>query len=77
MGELEDSERKNLDLYRLNVELLEAWHRKGPLTALLQREPVTGIGNVALENVLQEYRHKLDEALRESNRAAAGDDAAD
>lgn len=67
-AELADSERKNLQLYELNVELLELYRRKGPLTALLQREPVTGIGNVGIENLLLEYRTKLEDSRRQADQ---------
>jgi len=68
-AELDDSERKNLKLYEANVELLELYRKKGPVTALFQREPVTGLKSVEIENVLQEYRIKLEDSLRESNQA--------
>jgi chromosome segregation ATPase len=69
-GNLADSERKNLELYQANVELLELYREKGPWAALLQREPVTGIKGVAIENTLQEYRAKLEQSLTDSNRKA-------
>lgn len=68
-GLLADSERKNLQLYRANVELVELYRDKGPLTALLQREP-TGLKSVGIENIVQEYRLKLDDSLTDANREA-------
>jgi chromosome segregation ATPase len=73
--ELADSERKNLQLYQANVELLEMYRNKGVWTSMLQREP-TGVKNVEIENVLQEYRLKLQDSLRDSNRDAARESAA-
>lgn len=70
-SELADSERKNLEMYQANVELMALYRDKGPLKALLQAEPVTGLKSVAIENTLQEYRLKLDDALRDANREAA------
>lgn len=70
-----DSERKNLQLYRANVELLELYQNKGAWAAILQREP-TGLKNVELENVVQEYRLKLQDSLTETNRKSAWDGAA-
>ncbi|MCK6371918.1 MAG: hypothetical protein L6Q83_11475 [Gammaproteobacteria bacterium] len=64
---LADSERKNLQLYEANVELLALYRNKGAWSALLQREP-TGLKNVEIENVLQEYRLKLDDSLTEGNQ---------
>ena len=69
-AELADSERKNMDLYLANVELLELYEKKGPFTSIFQREPVTGIKNVQIQNTLQEYQVKLDDSLRDSNRDA-------
>lgn len=75
-AELADSERKNLQLYQANVELLELYRKKGPLTALLQRERLTGLQSVAVENTLLEYQTKLDSSLREANRGAASPEPA-
>ena len=36
----------------------------------MRAEPITGLGQVKVENILQEYRHKLDDNLREANRAS-------
>lgn len=69
-AELADSEHKNLALYQANVELLELYRNKGPITALLQHEP-TGLKAVGIENILQEYRLKLDDSLAEANRRTA------
>lgn len=70
-ADLADSERKNLQLYQANVELLQLYRKKGPLTALLQREPVTGLASVGIENTLLEYQARLENSLREANRGAA------
>lgn len=72
---LADSERKNLQLYEANVELLELYRKKGPLTALIQREPVTGIANVGIENTLLEYQTRLEASLRDANRDGAKPDS--
>ncbi len=67
-AELAESERRNLQLFEANDELLELYRNKGPLTALLQKEPVTGLKGVAMENELQEYRLRLMDSLSEGNR---------
>jgi chromosome segregation ATPase len=72
-AKLADTERKNLELYRLNVELMDMYRKKGPFTALLQKEPVTGLKGVSIENTLQEYRLKLDDQLTQENREALRD----
>lgn len=53
----------NHKLYQLNVELLEQYRRKGVTDALLQREPLTGIKSVEIQNIIQKYRDAND-ALR-------------
>ncbi len=70
----QETERKNLLLFQANVELLELYEDKGPLDALLQREP-TGLKRVGIENVVEEYRLKIDDSLSDGNRKA-GDGAA-
>ncbi|MDP2027816.1 hypothetical protein [Sulfuriferula sp.] len=53
-------EQKNLKLYQLNRDILTLYRDKGVLGALTQAEPLTGIESVRMENILQEYRDKLD-----------------
>ena len=53
-------EQKNLKLYQLNREILTQYRDKGVLGALAQAEPLTGIESVRMENILEEYRDKLD-----------------
>ncbi len=67
-SELAGSERRNLQLFEANDELLELYRKKGPLAALLQKEPVTGLKSVAIENELQDYRLRLMDSLSETNR---------
>jgi chromosome segregation ATPase len=73
-GQLAETERKNLDLYQANVELLDLYKKKGAWAAMLQREP-SGLKNVQIENTLQEYRLKLQDSLADRNRGAALGDA--
>ena len=60
-GERLRCEGNNLALYNYGRELLAAYQSKGPLTAIAQKEPMLGIGGVKMENLLEEYRDKLDE----------------
>ena len=53
-------EQKNLKLYQFNRDILTLYRDKGVLGALTQAEPLTGIESVRMENILQEYRDKLD-----------------
>lgn len=51
-------EAKNLKLYEYSQELARRYEQKGVWTAMRQKEPVTGIGAVGMDNLLQEYREK-------------------
>ncbi|HQT26145.1 MAG TPA: hypothetical protein PLK99_06045 [Burkholderiales bacterium] len=59
-GELASCEKKNMDLYRLDVSLMQKYDNKGVWSALVQKEPFTQIEEVRIENLLQEYRDKAD-----------------
>jgi len=52
-------EAKNLKLYQYSQELITRYQKKGVWAALAQKEP-TGIKEVGIENLMQEYRQKLD-----------------
>ena len=56
-----DCQSKNEGLYKANGELLDAYRDKGAFAALVQREPVTGIASVKVENAVQEYRFRLED----------------
>jgi chromosome segregation ATPase len=78
-GELEDRTRqlgdcedKNAKLYEANVEMAERFERKGLWDALLQAEPFTGIKQVEVENLLEEYRYRIEDLRR---AGAQGTDA--
>ena len=57
--EVASCDNKNLKLYTYSQDILEQYHRKGVWAALAQKEPVTGIEQVHIDNVLQEYQQKL------------------
>jgi chromosome segregation ATPase len=54
-----DCEAKNVKLVGIGNELLDLYQAKGPLTGLLEREPLTQIKRVELENLVQDYQDKL------------------
>ncbi len=58
---IEDCRAKNEGLYKTNVELLQAYHDKGAWDALAQREPITGISSIKVENAVQEYQFRLED----------------
>lgn len=52
-------EDKNLKLYGYADEVLQRYQKKGVWAALSQKEPVLGLKEVDVENVVQEYRLKF------------------
>lgn len=51
----------NKQLLDLNRELLARYEGKGVFDALRQKEPFTGVAAVKVENLVQDYRYKLDD----------------
>jgi chromosome segregation ATPase len=52
-------ESKNLKLYGYAQEVLQAYKNKGVWASLSQKDPVIGLKEVDVENVVQEYRQKM------------------
>jgi hypothetical protein len=52
-------EDKNLKLYGYADEVLGLYKNKGVWAALSQKEPVLGLKEVDVENVVQEYQQKF------------------
>jgi len=50
----------NAKLYAVSQELMARYQRKGVWDAILQREPVTGLKQVQIDNILQDYKDKID-----------------
>jgi chromosome segregation ATPase len=67
---IEVLEEKNLALYGLAMDMADRYQRKGVWAAITQKEPVTGIQDVRMQAVLQEYRDKV-QAQRVPDKAAA------
>ena len=59
---LADAEAKNEEMYQANQELLGKFINKGPFDALLQLEPLTGIKQVEIENIQQDFQFRLEDA---------------
>lgn len=51
----------NIKMYNYTVELLDKYHKKGFVDILLQEEPVTQLKKVEVENIVQEYKSKIDQ----------------
>ena len=54
-------EQKNVALYQVGRSLMDRFEKKTCAETLAQKEPFTGIKRVETENLLEEYRDKLDE----------------
>lgn len=57
---LEVCEANNQKLYQYHAELINRAQKRGSLDALLDRDPVLGLKRVEIENVLEEYRDKIE-----------------
>ncbi len=56
---LTEAQTSNRELYRINTELLAHYGKKSAWSALLQRESLTGIAGVAVENTIEDYRRQM------------------
>jgi chromosome segregation ATPase len=65
---IEDLESKNLKLYGIDRELVERYDKKGVWEAIQEGEPFTGLKQVEMENLLEEYRDRMD-ALKAAKAA--------
>lgn len=52
----------NVALYNTGLELADAYEKKGVWRALTQSEPVAQMGRVKMENLMQDYRLRLQDA---------------
>ena len=50
---------KNQKLYTLNLEVLDLYENKGVWDALLQKEPVTQLKRVEVENIVESYKERI------------------
>ncbi|GAA5163556.1 hypothetical protein [Viridibacterium curvum] len=70
-------EVNNVALYQYGRELLQAYRDKGVVTSISHREPLLGLGQVKMENLLEEYRDKLEAQRRkQAELSVAGNVAA-
>ena len=68
--ELADSETKNALLVDANLEMAERYEDKGFAEVLWKKEPVTGLREVQVENILQEYRLRVENLKRDAEPLA-------
>ena len=57
---LENCADNNQQLYQVNVELLKQYENKGVLDAILQKEPVTQLKQVEIENIVDDMKYRID-----------------
>ncbi len=58
-----DRETKNLALYQLGGEILTRYQKAGLGTAIFDKEPFIGVSRVKLENLVQDYKGKLQDQV--------------
>ena len=58
--ELGVCETKNKKLYQYQVELLNRAQQRGSFDALLENEPIVQMKRIEIENLMEEYRDKID-----------------
>ena len=58
--QVETCESHNVKLLQVNQDLLGHYEKKGFFDSLMQREPITGLKGVELENIVQDYQDRLD-----------------
>jgi chromosome segregation ATPase len=64
---VDDQKRKNDEMYKLGMELLDRYEKFGLGEALTAREPFTGITRTKFETLVQDYEDKLvDQTITEN-----------
>lgn len=51
--------KNNVMLFEAGLEALKQYESKGVWDAISQNEPVTGLKDVEIENLVQQYRHRM------------------
>jgi len=60
LAQVNECSAKNKRLVKLSAELLDRYRSKSVAEVLSQRDPVLGLGDVQMFNLVQEYRDKAD-----------------
>ncbi len=68
--QLETCESHNVKLLQVNRNLLGQYENKGFFDSLMQREPITGLKGVELENIVQDYQDRLDRLVFRKTEAS-------
>jgi chromosome segregation ATPase len=67
----------NKKLYDINAQLLGHYEHKGFADVVKQREPFTGMKQVEIESLVEDYRYQLDGLKLPDQSVAAGKDEAE
>ena len=67
LRELDNCADKNQQLYQVNLELLNQYKNKGVWDAMLQKEPVTQLKQVEIENIIEDIQYRI-EKLKVADR---------
>ena len=57
----------NKKLFNINIELLSIYEKKGVWDSLTQAEPFSGLSQVEIENLIDDYQYKLEDLRVEAN----------
>ncbi len=64
--EIDACAKDNVTLYETSLEVIDRYQNKGVWDAMLEKEPVTQLKRVALENAVQDYRTRVNAAKVET-----------
>lgn len=70
---VDDQKRKNVEMYKIGMELLDRYEKFGLGEALTAREPFTGITRTRFETLVQDYEDKLVDQTITENTAQRSD----
>jgi chromosome segregation ATPase len=70
---VDDQKRKNEEMYKIGMELLDRYEKFGLGEALTAREPFTGITRTKFETLVQDYEDKLVDQTITENTAQRSD----
>lgn len=68
---LDDCAKKNGDLYQVNIELLKQYESKGVWDAMMQKEPVTRLKQVQIENIVEDMQYRIEKLKVEQTVSAS------
>ena len=66
-AEMNTCSGKNVELANLGYELLDHYENKGMFSAMIQGEPFTQVKRVQIENLVEDYQYKIEDAKYKLN----------